>query len=176
MRISWVQAPAAALLAALAVAAPVGATGSTDTLRLNALDASIVAQINVVRRAHRLAPVRASVRLHRSAEGHSRDMGTNGFFAHESRDGTTFWKRIRQDYPAAGYRTWSVGENLAFSSGTLDAAETVRMWMNSPPHRRILLTPNWRDVGISALRVAAAPGDFGGDDVTLVTADFGIRR
>jgi hypothetical protein len=50
------------------------------------------------------------------------------------------------------------------------------MWMNSPPHRRVLLTPTWRDVGISALHVTAAPGDFGGDDVTLVTADFGIRR
>ncbi|HEV8249089.1 MAG TPA: CAP domain-containing protein [Gaiellaceae bacterium] len=176
MRITAVQAPAAVLLAALALAAPVGATGSTDSRSLDALDDSIVAQINVVRRAHGLAPVRASARLHRSAEGHSRAMGTYGFFAHESRDGTAFWKRIRHDYPAAGYRVWSVGENLAFSTGTLDAAATVRMWMNSPPHRRVLLTPTWRDVGISALHVTAAPGDFGGDDVTLVTADFGIRR
>jgi uncharacterized protein YkwD len=163
-------------LVALALAAPVGATGTSPTRSLGSLDDSIVSQINVVRRAHGLRPLRASAQLHRSADGHSRAMATYGFFAHESRDGTVFWKRIRHDYPETGYRRWSVGENLAFSSGRLDAAEAVSMWMASPMHRKVLLTPNWRDVGISAIHVTSAPGDFGGDDVTLVTADFGIRR
>jgi uncharacterized protein YkwD len=176
MRLSAWRVVAPGLLVGLALAAPVGATGTSPNQSLDALDDSIVSQINVVRRAHGLRPLRASAQLHRSADGHSRTMATYGFFAHESRDGTAFWKRIRRAYPPAGYRTWSVGENLAFTSGGLDAAQAVKMWMGSPMHRKVLLTPNWRDVGISAIRVTSAPGDFEGDDVTLVTADFGLRR
>jgi len=164
------------LTVALAIAAPVGATGSAGIVSLDALDNSIVAQINVVRRSHGLRLVRLNAQLHQSAGGHSRAMATYGFFAHESRDGTVFWKRVKRDYSESGYRTWSVGETLAYSSESLDAAGTVRMWMNSPPHRKVLLSPSWRDVGVSAVRVYSAPGDFEGDDVTLVTADFGIRR
>jgi uncharacterized protein YkwD len=164
------------LVAALVIAAPVGAKGSASIVSMAALDNSIVAQINVVRRSHGLPLLRVNRQLHRSAGGHSRAMGTYGFFHHESRDGTVFWKRVKRDYSRSGYRTWSVGETLAFSSNSLDGAATVRMWMNSPPHRKVLLNPTWRDVGVSAVRVMSAPGDFAGDDVTLVTADFGIRR
>jgi uncharacterized protein YkwD len=164
------------LLAALVIAAPVGATESASIVSMDALYNSIVAQINVVRRSHGLPLLRVNSRLHRSAGGHSRAMGTYGFFAHESRDGTVFWKRIKRDYSQSGYRTWSVGETVALSSESLDAAATVRMWMNSPPHRKVLLNPTWRDVGVSAVRVISAPGVFEGDDVTLVTADFGVRR
>jgi uncharacterized protein YkwD len=50
------------------------------------------------------------------------------------------------------------------------------MWLRSRPHRRNLLTPRWREIGLSAVHVAAAPGFFGGRTVTIVTADFGVRR
>jgi uncharacterized protein YkwD len=164
------------LLAALVLAAPVAASESSRSSSLEALDESVVAQINVVRRSHGLPLVRLSQDLLRSAGGHSRAMASYGFFAHESRDGTAFWQRIKRDYREAGYRAWSVGETIAFSSGSLDGAETVRIWMNSPPHRNVLLNPLWRDIGVSAIRVTSAPGAFDGDDVTLVTADFGVRR
>jgi uncharacterized protein YkwD len=163
-------------LAALILASPVGASESSRSRSLDALDESVVAQINVVRRSHVLPLVRLSRDLLRSAGGHSRAMATYGFFSHESQDGTVFWQRIERDYRNAGYRAWSVGETIAFSSGSLDGAETVRIWMNSPPHRKVLLNPLWRDIGVSAIRVTSAPGVFEGDDVTLVTADFGVRR
>jgi uncharacterized protein YkwD len=173
MRLSAWRIVAPGLLAALVLAAPVGATGSKST---STLDDSIVARINVVRHAHGLPLLRLSAQLHRAADGHSRSMGTFGFFAHESRDGTAFWKRIKHDYPKGSYRVWSVGETLVFTSDEIDAADVVSMWMDSPPHRKILLDRTFRDIGVSALRVTGAPGDFEGDDVTLVTADFGIRR
>jgi len=50
------------------------------------------------------------------------------------------------------------------------------MWMASPEHRANLLTARWRQVGLSAVHVAAAPGTFNGLDVTIVTADFGVRH
>jgi uncharacterized protein YkwD len=49
------------------------------------------------------------------------------------------------------------------------------MWLNSPPHRKNLLTPGWREIGLSAVHVAAAPGVFEGRETTIVTADFGTR-
>lgn len=164
------------LLAALVLAAPVGATRATAIESLDSLDTAIVARINVIRRAHGLPPMRASAPLDRAADRHSRAMGTFGFFAHESRDGTAYWKRISRDYPQRGYRVWSVGENLVFDSEQMTAADAVGMWMASPPHRKALLSSTWREIGVSALRVTSAPGIYEGDDVTLVTADFGVRR
>jgi uncharacterized protein YkwD len=103
-------------------------------------------------------------------------MGELGYFEHASYDGTAFWKRVARYYHAKGYRYWSVGENLLWSSGTLTPASAVTMWMKSRPHRKNLLDPHWRRIGLSALEFAAAPGVFEGLDVTIVTADFGVRR
>jgi uncharacterized protein YkwD len=102
-------------------------------------------------------------------------MGTHGFFAHDSRDGSEFWKRVRRFYGPDGYRTWSVGENLLWSSGRLNAAGALKLWMGSPGHRKNILTPRWREIGLSAVGVRAAPGVFGGRDVVIITTDFGVR-
>ena len=75
-----------------------------------------------------------------------------------------------------GTHYWSVGENLLWSSPDVDAAGALDMWMNSPEHRKILLTARWREIGLAAVHVAAAPGTYGGREVTIVTADFGVRR
>jgi uncharacterized protein YkwD len=58
----------------------------------------------------------------------------------------------------------------------VDPAGALKLWMNSPEHRANLLSPTWREVGVSALHVAAAPGAFKGLDVTIVTTDFGFRH
>ena len=48
--------------------------------------------------------------------------------------------------------------------------------MNSPEHRANILTPRWREIGISAVHFAAAPGTYKGLEVTIITTDFGVRR
>jgi uncharacterized protein YkwD len=48
--------------------------------------------------------------------------------------------------------------------------------MDSPEHRANILTPRWREIGISAVHVAAAPGTFQGREVTIITTDFGVRH
>jgi uncharacterized protein YkwD len=48
--------------------------------------------------------------------------------------------------------------------------------MASPGHRAVLLSPRWRQVGIGILVRDNAPGVFGGRSVTVLTADFGVRR
>ena len=47
----------------------------------------------------------------------------------------------------------------------IDASDALKVWMDSPGHRKNILAPGWREVGLSALTVAAAPGVFGGRDV-----------
>ena len=102
-------------------------------------------------------------------------MGTFGFFDHDSRDGSAFWQRVQRFYGDEGYGTWSVGENLLWSSGGVDAAAALKLWMKSPAHRANILTPRWREVGLSAVNVAGAPGVYGGRDVVIITSDFGVR-
>jgi uncharacterized protein YkwD len=142
---------------------------------LNTLELDIVARINAQRTARGLRPLRVSRGLTAAATYHTRQMGQLGFFEHESATGAAFWRRIERFYPSGrGY--WSVGENLFYESPDTTASSAVREWMQSPPHRENILTQEWRDVGISAEHFESAPGTYGGRSVTIVTADFGVRR
>jgi uncharacterized protein YkwD len=136
---------------------------------------SVVAQINTIRAQHGLRPLRLVHPLTAAAGQHSAEMGTRGYFSHDSADGTAFWKRIEGFYGSRGYSYWSVGENLLWSSGPLSPDEAVTMWMNSPPHRKNLLDKHWRQIGLAVKEFADAPGVYHGLSVTIVTADFGAR-
>jgi uncharacterized protein YkwD len=153
-----------------ATATPVRTLAAADQL-----EGQVLLELNKIRRQHGLGPVRLSRPLSTAADTHSRAMGTYGFFEHESRDGSEFWKRLQRFYRPDGYRSWSVGENLLWSSGDLTAAAALELWMNSPGHRTNILTARWREIGLSALRVRAAPGVYGGRDVVIITSDFGVR-
>ncbi len=155
-----------------------GARAAADPARAiaaaNQLERLVLVELNGVRRSHGLAPLRTSVALAAAAEAHSRAMGQFGFFAHESRDGSPFFERVKRYYrPQSG--TWSVGENLLWSTPGLQAKGAVGLWMQSPGHRQNILTARWREIGLSAVSVAGAPGVFGGRDVVIITTDLGVR-
>jgi uncharacterized protein YkwD len=140
------------------------------------LETGLLGKINALRAGRGLARLRLHARLGAAALEHSRQMARRGFFSHRSPDGSTFGQRVQRYYGAAGYRYWSAGENLMWSSGPLDPSAVVDGWLKSPGHRKVLLDASWRELGIAALQVAAAPGVYGGMGVTIVTADFGVRR
>jgi uncharacterized protein YkwD len=165
-----------AAVAVLALAAPaVAAESAAKVSAEDELERGVLAEINALRAGKGLAPLRLNARLGRAADAHSYAMARRGFFAHESHDGTSFSSRLRRFYGPAGYSRWTVGENLLWSSPTIDAAGALRMWLNSPPHRKNLLAPGWREIGLSAVRAAAAPGVYEGRETTIITADFGAR-
>ena len=159
---TWSSAPAAA---APAVEVSVEAVAP--------LGVGIVAEVNTLRRSRGLAPLRPSRNLAAAAAAHSRAMATFGFFGHASLDGTSFWRRVQRFYPQGP--GWTVGENVLFSSGGLDAKRAVALWLGSPGHRANMLSPRWRELGVAAVRSSAAPGVFAGEEVVVVTADFGAR-
>jgi uncharacterized protein YkwD len=159
------------------VAMPAGAMRSTPaaTERLQAIEQSILTRLNATRVEHGLRPLVLSDGLQSAAVAHSRSMLDDGYFQHESKDGSPFFVRVKRFYQAAGYERWSVGENLLYSTASLDASKAIDAWLESPGHRRNMLTPGWREVGVSALHSSAAGGTFGGGPAWVVTMDFGLR-
>ncbi|HYX84665.1 MAG TPA: CAP domain-containing protein [Gaiellaceae bacterium] len=139
------------------------------------LQAALLGQVNALRERRGLSRVRLSTALDAAASGHSVQMARLGYFSHNSANGTSFSGRIARYYPARGYRSWSVGENLLWASPEIGAARALRLWLSSPEHRAILLSPRWRDIGLSAVHSTSAPGVYRGSPVTIVTADFGAR-
>jgi uncharacterized protein YkwD len=136
---------------------------------------SIVAEINKTRAQYHLRPLRQSSVLTTAAIAHATALATSGLFAHSWPDGRPFPTWIRTFYSDRGYRTWSVGENLLWSTQGIDAPTVVARWLASPTHRHILLTPSWREIGLGVVSASAAPGAYGGADVDVVAAEFGTR-
>ena len=138
-------------------------------------DTQILVRLNAVRAQHGLPRLGPAPALAAAARLHSRQMALSGLFRHESPDGSPFSKRIKQYYGNVGFRAWRIGETLLWWSPTATADDVVSGWLNSPPHRMILLDRSFCEVGVSAVQDTAAPGDFHGLEATIVTADFGCR-
>ena len=127
--------------------------------------------LNARRTRHRLVPLRLNDRLSTAARRHSRAMVLERFFSHDSLDGTTFLERIRATGYLAGVRSWSVGENIAYGSGSRSSPRSIgRAWMNSPPHRANILSRSFREIGIGL--ASGTPVGSGG---ATYTTDFGRR-
>jgi uncharacterized protein YkwD len=113
-------------------------------------------QINQIRADHGVAPLRPSPSLHRSATRYARQMVRRRYFGHAARIAMS---------SGFGQR----GETLAMHSGWTplpDAA--VSGWMGSEHHRELLLSSEFRWVGLGIAR-----GDVGSGPVTLWVAHLG---
>jgi uncharacterized protein YkwD len=159
---------------ALAIAAPAHA-GTGAGIAFDAeLAAAVGAAIGDVRASEGAAPLRSAPGLVRSARAHAISMARLGYFSHTSADGTSQNRRITSYYQVEGAVDWGVGEVLFWGSPRASARAVVSAWLASAPHARELSRP-WRELGVAALRVARAPGVFGGRAVTIVVVDFGRR-
>src|SRR5207249_5563990 len=145
------------LVFAVAVA-PAASRPSRTHARMGGLELAVLTKLNKVRAHHGLRPLHLNLELTDAAAQHSVEMGSDGYFEHRSFDGTPFWKRISRFYTADGRGYWSVGENLLWSSGTLDPSAAVAEWMASPPHRANILSRRWHEVGVAAARFDSAGG------------------
>lgn len=157
---------AVALTAASALLIP-PAVAHAASPRLSPTERAVIRLMNHARARHGLPALRASAPLTRAADGHSRDMLTHDFFAHESSDGTPFDRRVRAYAPAR-----QIGENLAMVSRVRRVARrVVSLWLHSPPHRGVLLSAGYRRVG-----VGERSGRLQTVRATVVTVDFASRR
>ena len=99
--------------------------------------------VNLERAESGLSPVISNARLAKIAADYACRMIEGGFFGHQDPAS----ERGPAERAVAGkYSFYSIGENLA--AGQQTAAEVMKVWMESPSHRDIILSPKWREIGI----------------------------
>lgn len=123
-------------------AAPNPAALQSNRLSGNPLANRVLTLVNQHRQQAKLKPLKLNDQLTASAQAHSQDMALNDFFGHEGFHGSTADQRIL----AAGYNYAVVGENIAAGFATPEAA--VQAWMNSPSHRKNILHPMMKEMGV----------------------------
>jgi uncharacterized protein YkwD len=134
---------------------------------------STVCLLNDQRARRGLRKLRQNARLSRAAQQHTTDMVRRNYFSHTSRSGADIVDRLARTGYMRGARSWTVGENLAWGSGTRSPPrDIVAAWMRSPGHRSNILQRRFREVGIGV--VFAAPRRTRGAAATYTTT-FGAR-
>ena len=164
-----------AALLALAMLATTVSTSSAVPSRPGETNAGRVTLrlINAVRRHHGLHTLRLNFRLSTAARAHSRDMVRRHYFAHNTPEGESPAHRVLATGYVRPHRHWVVGETLAWWRPAASPARIVTAWMHSAPHRKVILTPSFRDIGIGVVLGVPQPMRRGG---ATYTADFGRRN
>lgn len=100
------------------------------------------------------------------ADLHSRNMAEFSFFSHKGLDGKMVSDRA-DDMRVGRWR--AIGENIAFNRGFADpTSSAVRLWLDSPSHRRNMLSADWVE---SAVGVAVTE-----DGAYYFTQVFIVRK
>jgi uncharacterized protein YkwD len=136
---------------------------------------AVLCLMNAQRTARGLKRLRAQPDLAEAAGRFARQMVRDRFFDHTSPGGSTMVSRIEATSYLRDAVRWTVGENLAWGTGTKATPQaTVDAWMHSADHRANLLDRDFAEVGIGI--AAGAPAELQADEAggTYVT-DFGRR-
>ena len=94
------------------------------------MERQLLTALNEARAAHGRERVGLAPRLDAAADAYARKLMRTDVFAH----------------PAS--LPLGVGETLAWGTGGVSARAVVRLWLASPPHRRIVLWRGARKVGV----------------------------
>lgn len=153
----FLAALALALHALLPLVAP-STAGGDDTPpaapvdpALAALEADLHAAINAIRAQHHRVALTRNPALDRAARGHSLDMATRRYFAHDTPEGLNPVDRI-QRAGATGFTL--AAENVGMTTKGNPNHEIVEGWMHSPMHRENVLTPAFNASGVGIARAA----------------------
>jgi len=133
------------------------------------LAAAVTCRIADVRGDRDLQRLRPQRQLGAIARRYAADMAERDFFSHVSPEGA----RLRDRLIAADYVdeqcSWHAGEVLAWGTGRdASAGWTVRAWMRSPSHRRILIGPDYDEIGVGVAHGAPVETSPGVPAITAV--------
>jgi uncharacterized protein YkwD len=168
---------AAAFVAAIgtttdAVAAPSdcsNASAAAAAVPAPAVGSAVRCLVNLQRARHGLHALHFSARLRAAASAHSADMVARSFFDHVAPGGATLLDRARR----AGYRGRTLGEDIGWGTYDLGTpAAIVQAWMHSPPHRAVILSGRFREIGVG---VAIGTPDSRTETGAVYTLDAGRR-
>jgi uncharacterized protein YkwD len=122
-------------------------------------DRQILDLVNQERAKVGADPLKINEQLDLAADLHTLDQAKMNKMSHTGSNGSTMGDRITN----AGYVFSSAGENVAY--GFADAAAVVKGWMNSEGHRKNILNPNYKEIGVGYAE--------GADGRPYWTQDFG---
>jgi uncharacterized protein YkwD len=118
--------------------------------------AEMLARVNEVRGGAGLPPLVASPLLDRISQEHAEDMLVRSYSGHGTPEGLSPSERARAD----GYRS-GIGENIV--EQRFSPQEALDAWLGSPGHRRNILDPGCREMGLGLALGGgydAAPGGY----------------
>jgi uncharacterized protein YkwD len=135
---------------------------SSDWLVSTVLPAVVIDLTNGEREDNNAVELVRNTVLDTAAAAKAQHMADNEYFAHFAPDGTTPWEFFQDE----GYVYAHAGENLAIHF--TDSSEVVEAWMLSPAHRKNIVDPKFREIGVGTAR-----GSFEGYDTVYVVQLFG---
>ncbi len=164
------------LFASAAAAACPGANLTPSAGDGSAVNRSTLCLVNAIRSAHGLHALRANRSLDEVAFSQVTTMLSWDYFSDVRPSGQTPLSLVggtRYRAHAAGF---SVGQNIAWGTESFSSPEhIVAEWMASPPHRAVILTAKYRDVGVAV--APNVPGVTGAGHAGATYAmEFGVRR
>jgi uncharacterized protein YkwD len=110
---------------------------------------ALLCEIAAVRERRDVRALRANGQLDLAAGRHATDMFERRYFSHVSPGGGDLADRARRAGFARARCSWAVGEILAWGVGPRStAAGTVRAWLDSPSHRRVLVSRRYGQLGL----------------------------
>jgi uncharacterized protein YkwD len=115
--------------------------GETATIQFRMLDS-----VNALREAAGVPAVQLNSQLTAAAATHSRDMSIQNRPWHFGSDGSSPIDRVRR----VGYDGQLVGETISETYET--ETETLAAWMEEPTTRKVILSPEAREMGFSWLQ------------------------
>jgi uncharacterized protein YkwD len=146
----------------------------TGEQALNTAADALICLVNAERTDRGLRPLQRDGDLGQAAHRHSADMVQRTYFAHESPSGDSIGDRVRD----AGYGKpgdgWLVGETLGWGSGRKATPNWILdAWLDSPPHRKIMLRDEYQEFGIAV--VGGSPKGSSRPSATY-TLNLGVLR
>jgi uncharacterized protein YkwD len=131
------------IAASLAICMAVTSTPSFADMAQSAVD-----EINQVRKKKGRKALTISVAMTKAAQKHADELAKRGYGTkmksggHFGKNGSTHLDRLKR----VGYKACLGVENVAW--GQKQATSVVDVWMASPPHRKNLMHPKIREIGI----------------------------
>jgi uncharacterized protein YkwD len=112
------------------------------------MESRIFALVNAERKRHGLPALALNERLDQAAKHHARNMARYGKMAHviPESDAPTLTNRAQH----VAYYYAHIAENIAL--GYRDAESVVRGWMDSPGHRRNILSRDIVEIGTAVVK------------------------
>jgi uncharacterized protein YkwD len=154
-----------------------GADDVPDGHNSAVVDSATLCLTNRIRLAYRLHPLRRNPALATIATGQARDMVRGNYFGDQSLSGQSPLARIMaSSYTLApSHVRLLTAQNIGWGTGPNSTPTgIVSAWMHSPPHRAIILTAAYRDVGVGV--APAIPSELGSSwTAGTYAVEFGAR-